>query len=188
MRYRVERVVGAQVAFELAVDTATNLVLESLAYDEGGNLLMAVRYESFDDAPDLSGAIWHGSTNQEKAYDWRQPLAPQLGVNVPMPRLLPAGYKLRAASTVSDSVDRWLKLTYLDGVEPLFFMVALPPSSSGSFATQVDPMEAVSGDEVFSFRMGAAGAVQGTVGGERYMAVGKVTEDELLDLIESALP
>ena len=48
--------------------------------------------------------------------------------------------------------------------------------------------ETVQVSAVTVFRMGTAQAAQGTFNGYDFIAVGKVSEEELLDMIESALP
>src|SRR5262249_10574178 len=52
-RYRVERVVGTTVRFELSIERATQLVLASQEFDSNGRLVAAMNYEAVDLQPDL---------------------------------------------------------------------------------------------------------------------------------------
>ena len=192
-RYRIERKFDAQRSYEVAVDVETRLVLAVEELDPRGTVLSSVVYESFETQPDHSQAIWFRPAQREGELDWRDDLGAQLDRPVHRPKLLPAGFQLRGAATVSDRQTDWLKLTYTDGVETLFFLTELPGSTGGAGAdVQLARTSGKNGpaanDEVVLFELGAARAAQGTIGGRRYLAVGKVDEDALLDLIESALP
>lgn len=192
-RFRVERTRGAAVAFELSVDVEADLVLASQEYDGGGQLVASMTYETFELAPDTSGAIWHQPANDERPLDLAGNIGEQVGSQALSPRLLPLGYELLEAATVDDGEGRrWLKLTYTDGVEPLFFFQALAePAPAGKSARMDgraigDPTASTSA--VVVFQLGAATVVQGHVQGFDLIALGKVPQVELLDLIESALP
>ena len=55
-------------------------------------------------------------------------------------------------------------------------------------AQAIDVRSAIAPGTVSVFQMGAARAAQGTMGDYRFIAVGKVEDEALLDMIESALP
>lgn len=191
-RYRIERAVGEAVVFELSVDVATQLVLASDEYDAQGQRMASMVYESFALDPDPNSVVWHVPSNNEIALDASREVREQLDVPVAQPRLLPAGYGLLEAATVNaDASTRWLKLTYSDGVEPLFFFQELKQPARGRAASVGSgPMgrlpDSTSG--VVVYQVGAATAIQGHVDGFELMVVGKTKQVELLDLIESALP
>jgi hypothetical protein len=198
-RYRVERAVdgGTPALYEVSVDLQTGIVLAFRQLDGAGGVIASLEYESLELEPELSGIAWHQAGNEETVLDWRAQLDPQVGSPVLEPRLLPAGYALRAAATVVDGQGRrWLKLTYLDGIEPLFLLQALPGSGPGAVpqgqSAGVDwtagSAAAPETSRVTVYRLGAAMAAQGTLAGHELIAIGKVREAELLDLLESALP
>jgi hypothetical protein len=198
-RYRVERAVdgGAPALYEVSVDLQTGIVLAFRQLDGAGGVIASLEYETLELEPELSGIAWHQPGNEETVLDWRAELGPQVGAAVLEPRLLPAGYALRAAATVVDGQSRrWLKLTYLDGIEPLFLLQALPGSGPGAVQQgQSSGVDWAAGSatgpatsRVTVYRVGAATAAQGTLAGHELIAVGKVREAELLDLLESALP
>ena len=198
-KFRVQRQDDKGSTYEVLID-AQGLVLAYRELDGDGNLISRLVYETFDTTATqqaFDAIAWHTPTREQELLDWTQPLEPQIpGVDdtrILQPRLLPAGYRLREAAILTDSQDRcWLKLTYLDGVEPLFFMVDLPASGTqghaGPGGSLPDPVGPSTADRVIVAEIGRATAVQGRLRGRDVMAVGKVSEDELLDLLESSLP
>ena len=193
-RFHVERREGPAKSFELAVDVQTGLVLASVEYGEGGAEVARMTYEQFGPTPPPGSVVWHQPANEEQPLAQAHGLSEQLGETVLEPRLLPEGYGLAEAATVGDGAGRrWLKLTYEDGVEPLFFFQELERVESlAVLGTEwdepapIDPHPAES--RVVVHHVGAATAIQGSVNGFRVITIGKVGEAELLDLIESALP
>jgi hypothetical protein len=190
-RFRLERLVGEAVAFELAIDGETDLVLASDEFDAEGQQVASMVYESFALAPQTGSTVWHTPANDEVALDPRLPVQAQLDVHVLEPHLLPPGQGLLEIATVGDPAERWLKLTYSDGIEPLFFLQRLQEPTRGR-AAQADAgrMDRVpdSTSGVAVFQVGAATAIQGQVDGFELIVVGKAPQAELLDMIESALP
>lgn len=188
---RVVRKKGERVVFELAVDRETRLVLANRRLDAQGNLVSSMEYETFQRAPDTAATVWHEPANDE------QPLAPkdlgaQLGQRVLEPRLLPEGYVLQEASTVADGEGtRWLKLVYVDGIDPLFFFQKLEqPDGPGAVARPGDDLgaPAVEASQVTVYQIEHVTVAQGLVEGFSLIAMGAVPEGSLLDLIESSLP
>lgn len=188
---RVERKKGERIVFELAVDSDTRLVLASRRFDGQGNLQASMRYESFMLAPDTAGVAWHQAANDEQPLAL-QDLGPQLEQRVLEPRLLPDGFVLDEAATVSDGTTRWLKLTYTDGIEPLFFFQKLEqPDAPGAVGrrpgTSFDAPPAET-SQVTVYQVENVSVAQGRVNGFDLIAMGAVSEAGLLDLIESSLP
>jgi hypothetical protein len=186
--HRVERTEGEPVVFELSVDAETGLVLASQELDARGQLVAAMTYESVRFDPDLDAVVWHVRANEEVVLGPGVDGAPEQGTEDGVrlqPRLLPRGYgPLETATVVDGNGARWLKRTYSDGVEPLFFFQALGGSAGGARQARVP----VSASTVTVFEVGAAKAIQGEVDGFELMVIGKAPQSELLDLIESALP
>jgi len=184
-RYRIERIDGKATVYELSVDVENGMVLASDEFDASGGLRASMTYESLLFAPELSGIAWHQPA-KEIQLDPRQ----ELEVARPRklePKLLPEGYGLGEAATVEEGGRSWLKRTYTDGVEPLFFLQALDPAP----AVSLDPESAsreLTASQVYVYRIGSATVIQGKVDGADVIAIGKATEAELLDLLASALP
>jgi hypothetical protein len=193
--YRVDRLDGAATTFELSIDAGTGLVLASQERDAGGELVAAMTYESLDLHPDSTGTVWHVPSNEERVVDpLRSDLFGEIGAEPLRPRLLPPGYGPLETATVGDGQGRrWFKLTYSDGIEPLFFFQALEDGLSGSVQGATPHSGARLGhspspSSVSVFQVGAATAIQGTVDGRQLIVIGKAPKAELLDLIESSLP
>jgi hypothetical protein len=193
-RFRVERTDPSGVAYEVSIDAqdgpTRGMVLAYREFDSRGNPVCALEYESLELAPDLAGAVWHQSSNDERALDHQRDLAEQVEADVLVPRLAPRGYELRGAATIEDGDgQRWLRLTYLDGIEPLFFLQALTAAPTGLAGADWEAAALAPEPGTISVhQMGRASVLQGTLQGHRLIVVGKVGEAELLDLIESALP
>ena len=191
-RYRATRQIGSVLSYELSVDAATGLILSFEERDAQGQILKRVRSDTFEVNPDLSGAVWHSPRNQETVLSKPSNLSGQLGQAVAQPRLLPAGFVLHEAATVVDGEGTsWLKLTYVDGVKPLFFLYRLEPDVQAITTTTGRPLQSGTAPdlpELRFFRVGSVLMGETEIDGKDYQAVGEVSEDELADLIESALP
>lgn len=184
--YRVERKQGAGT-YEIAVDDQTGLVLRYRQLDGEGRELSSMVYETYDAAPDLTRFRPYTAVAPPYELDETWDLAVQIRQEVHTPRLLPEGYALRRAVTLQDGVGQnWLRLTYTDGVESLFYLSQISnPFRAAGAPTPLGP-DTLAPSEVMVFRMGAALAAQGAFQGREFVAVGKVPEPELLDMIESA--
>lgn len=170
-------------AYELAVDDETGLVLRYRELDAAGNVVETMEYERFSSEPDPD-TVYHRSLVEERRLAWTGEIQRELERDGALrPRLAPRGYELREASTLADQDGgRWLKLEYTDGVECAFFLCALPD------AAQAQASSRTGADEAVVFRMGTATVVQANLRGRELVAIGKVDERALLDLLESALP
>ncbi len=172
--------------FELAVDAATGIVLRAEEFDDAGLSLASVEYTDYQEQPDLSNVLFHQQRNQETSYDPKQRLGPQLGFKPRRPKTLPPGYELVEVATVADpdSGREWLKLTFGDGVRSLFFLQPMPSllSIPSGLARSGE------GDKIVLMRWGPVRVAQARIERYEFIAVGRATEEELVDLIESALP
>jgi hypothetical protein len=194
--YRVVRTSGAPRAFALGVDGQTGLILSVHEYGAEGELAASMVYESLDSQPDLSTVAWHQNSNQEVVFGSAEALEAELGFSPLEPRLLPQGYAPLELARVADGRGgSWIKRTYSDGLEPLFFFQGITPSQSGNpVGKKLGQHDLLSGSPpntdsaVVVFDLGSALALQGEVEGFDLMAIGRVSEPELLDLVESSLP
>jgi hypothetical protein len=181
-RYLVERQSGGAGRYELVLDEELGLILSSSRFDAQGRLVLHVEYESLEEQFDLQTAVWTQSLIDDVALDPTGDLRDQVGAPVPIPLRIPAGFELREASTASFEGRDWLRLVYHDGVEPVFFLGTWTEPDGGA-QTQGAP-----GSQLVSGRLGAVNIVQAVCNGDVFVGVGALTEDELADLVESALP
>jgi len=185
-----ERTTGATV-FAVAVDPATGLVLRSTELDEHGRIVSSVEYEALGLDVDLSGVRFHAPANAEQEVELSRlaEVETTLGYAPLLPDAVPEGYALHEASTVVDGGGRgWLKLTFLDGIRPLFFLQArADPRASVAPGARPGAGAGVPG-RVVSYDLGSMHALQGRWADVEFIAVGKTAVEELHALVESALP
>lgn len=194
-RYRIERTVGDPASYELSVDE-TGLVLASSQFDSAGETIASMAYESFQLDANQQAVVWHEPSNSEEALDLRSDIEAQIRAESLRPRLLPPGYGPLEASTFRNGTfggdalgsdeERWLKLVYSDGIEPMFFMQRLSEPSSLADLPVAASDEASSA--VVAYQVGCAAVIQGRVEGHELVVIGKASKAQLLDLIESSLP
>jgi len=179
-----------QPSFQVALDVETGLVLRSIETDGYGVEVQRMEFETFDPAPDLSGVAWFQPAIPEIALDLSGDLDAQVGFQVLSPSLLPDGYQPWKAATITEPGGReWVKQTYTDGVEPLFFFHSdavqpvVPAGPSGSTAGTSAPL----GDNLYVYAIGPVTVIEGHLRGHEVIALGKTDSDSMLDLLESAI-
>ncbi len=186
--YLIERNEPGSSSYTVGFDDETGLVLRYEERDISGVLTASMEFESFDADPDLSGAVWSQPTASPVSFDVSANLSSQTGFDVLEPAVLPTtGYFLWKAHTLLDYENKtWMRLTYTDGVEPLFFFHTEKPVSLNPDVLL--PGDGKTTDEVWVYSIGAVQVVQGRVRGRDMLALGRVSGDELLDVVESAIP
>lgn len=187
---RIERVDGAGSIYTVALDAVTGLILRSEERGADGAELGRMEFETYDGEPDLGGVVWFVPDHQEEALDSAHNLDEQLDFEAFEPGLTPAGYKLwKAATLVDDEGDQWLKQTFTDGVEPLFFFHRA--EASGGAAT--GPMSATAVgtgkpmDELWVYPIGRLTAIEGVLRQRDVIVLGKLDSESLLDLLEFSI-
>ena len=172
-------------SFTLRVDDATGLVLVAEERGADGRLESRVSYETVSFAPAFTDVVFHRSAIREEG------LAAELAtdearIQLHRPRLLPAGYELQEVTLLTEEDGkRWAKLTYTDGVDPLFLLQAQPALGEAPASGAVHHPE---GDRVLVNARGSVLTLQARIADFEWTLVGKLAEREALDLIESALP
>ena len=187
------------LSFDVAMDVETGLVLSYDEYDGSGQLYTSMVYETFDPAPSLAGVTLHQPDNQEQTLDLEASAQSQVGFQPYIPKL-PQGSGLffLDASRVTDLHGNvWVKLTYTDGVETVFFLDggprmakvgAIGEKSTGSLASATSPSGPSVPDKVLVFHEGPLTVAWGKVMDHDLIAVGKLGRADLMGLLESALP
>lgn len=175
-----------QRSYRIAVDTPTGIVLRSREYALDGTLVYSMEFESLTMNPILAGQDLIAHKFQHTALDPDAPAASTrqtLGFTLMRPSLLPQGYQLREAMRLDPAhpslvdEDPWARIVYSDGVERVFFMHQ-PYQPDGHFNRP---------DRLRHLTVGEWTIVEGQVGSQRIACLGKVSADELLLLVQSAL-
>lgn len=177
--------------FRVAVDEETGHVLAYQEYDSQGRVVAAMTYETYSSEP--AQVAWFVPQTTTTSLDPTGDLTASLGFEPVLPTLVPQGYEpIGLERVIEPSGLRWLKVTYTDGLQPLFYLFTDPaghaptqpglPSGPGP-----DPDGEPDQDDVFVNHQGVVTTLHGFVRGNRYVIVGKVGEPELLDMLNSAV-
>lgn len=179
--YMVQRSVGHAVRYSIAVDRETGLVLRARHETAAGELLGLVEYESLELAPDLSAVAWHAPVTLEEPLA-RDPdaAARQLGFRPRLPRNDGGVFRLLEAQAITAPApdggeQRWAKHTLTDGVEVLFFLHGGNDPAAREDVVRVAPP------------VGPWNTAEGSLRGELFTCLGRVSVDDLLDVIASTL-
>ncbi|MBM3989753.1 MAG: hypothetical protein FJ298_01970 [Planctomycetes bacterium] len=175
---------GAAFTYNLAVDRETGLVMRCEQFATDGRVMGKVEFESFElnpqFAPDFS---WDESSNQEQPLpESRTSRFAAVGFRPRQPEGDGGRFQLLESTIVrSPQPDgageiTWVKSTLTDGIEVVFVLHGgSDPSLVSEDVMRVAPS------------VGPWNHVEGTLDGERFMALGRASADELLDLIASTL-
>ena len=191
---------GSGTIYRAALDAATGLALRCAERDDQGQLLGLMEFESYDAEPDLSAFAWFVPSPPEVALV-PGGLNQQVEFPVLEPSLLPDGYRPWKAATLADNEGHlWLKQTFTDGIEPLFFLhrdapppVVVPLSPGGSIASGTGAPSAGAGaagvpsDELWVYPIGRLTAIEGVLREREVIVLGKPGSEELLDFLEFAV-
>ena len=170
----------------LAVEPASGLVLAWRESTQEGELVCDVAYESIQWSFDVGSVPWHQSQNNESALPTTGSLETWVGFEDRAPRTLPAGYQLLERTSILHPQGKglWVKNTYSDGVEALFFLHGGPIENGNGIRSGVPEIEA----DLVEVALAAPWTVAtGNLRGERVMALGKVPEPDLLRMLSSAV-
>lgn len=193
---QVRRIQGESISYDLWIDIQSGMILRYVATNAGGELLASMEYLEYDAAPDLTGVQFHNPSTQETVFepslDLAVELPPILGFDPFLPERVPEGYTLAEAARVVGPFGRnWLKLTYHDGVETLFFLHGGSLDDEVAHAANYSNQPfgaATSGDQVLVYPSGPITVAQGTLRSNQLIAIGKLDAEELIDMIGSSLP
>jgi hypothetical protein len=182
---------------EHAMDAALGL---SEACIHVGDRVGLVEFQRFTLAPDLSNVALHGDRSAPKTLDLEAGTKAALGFEVLRPKILPDGYRLERAESISPEAqsgagagsgaglgdgERWARLAYGDGVEEIFFLQGLSPEAAQA---STSPAEAHVGTRfVRVFHVGPWTVLQGQFDRTRAIVMGKVGEASLLRMLKSAI-
>lgn len=187
---------GVGAHYEIWVDSPSGLVLAAERYDASGVLRYSKSYETLSMTPDLSRAVWFRGVHNEQSLDLTESLASQVGLPVLMPTLLPTGFDLEQAYLLTEQANHWVKLVYTNGIEPIFLLqLPAPPSKpeSGPRSGKLDYTGSAQerpdlDDRLHVLELDGVTGVHTKQPEGTFEAVGIVDEQELVDMVISALP
>ena len=199
VRLEVQHQEDPDGAYHLVVDTESGLVLRSEERDASGALVSLLEFETLDLAPDLSSTLLHVPATAETVVPSEAGLRAALPFVPVRPKVVPEGFELLEMATVEDLTEgeEWARLTYGDGVEQLFFLhTAHGPAEElapgGQAGTGPGPGGGTAGaggrpEHTVRFaRVGPWTLLFGEIDGQSYVVLGKLDEDQLLLMVESA--
>lgn len=188
--------------YRVAVDPLTGVVMRAEEHvGPGGEVVASIGFETFEEGPQpdgLDAVPLFASSIEREELDLSISVRPQVGFDVLRPTLVPDGYRLESADTMRGEDGRkWVRLVYGDGVEQVFFLhspvpvrhmldsgdatpAAHEPTPQGSAPADGD-------DRVTVAAVGPWSVIEGSVRGQSIIALGKVVEAELLQMVQSAL-
>ncbi len=181
--FLVQRTTGHSVRYWIAVDRETALVLRTRHETAAGVLLGVVEFETLNLAPNFATVAWHQPVTHEVplSSDPSQALA-QLGFEPRLPHGDSAEFVLQSATVVtapdpSGGAPRvWAKHALTDGAEIVFLL------HGGA-----DPAPGPDDVVVVAPPVGPWNTAEGSLHGELFTAMGRVSVDTLLDLLASTL-
>lgn len=188
-RIEVARRVSPERKYVLDVDTTTGMVLSSREEMLDGTLLTLVVYESIDYTPDFTGVIWNSPVNNEQDLVQGSPEALlDLGFNPPAPKVLPDGWQQIGLAKLVDFTNGrvWARLTYSDGVEQIFFIVAKGDGPSHQLKNPPPGTPPSHPDRVRKMAIGTWTLLEADLAQGQAMVLGRAPDGVLEDTIQSA--
>jgi hypothetical protein len=177
-------------SYRIAVDPRTGLVLRSEEF-AGERLVSSVCFEEFAEGLPAAETGYYSGLFERSGVDPSRPGRPQVGFPILRPTLVPEGYRLETADSLEDRGRTWVRLVYGDGVEQVFFLHSPEPRPSRPSEVERDPLATVSAerraDRVTVAHVGPWTVLDGSVNGQGIVAMGKVSEEELLQMVQSAV-
>ncbi len=161
------------------IDPETALVMRADEMDKDGTLLSRVAFLSFTLTPDLAAAPLHGDRSPGVPFDLQSDTTAILGFQLLRPTILPAGYRIERAESLTAGSNTWARLAFGDGVEELFFLQTMGQIGHAEF--DVGPRS------VQVFRVGPWTVLQGQFHDTRAIVVGKTDLQGLLRMLKSAV-
>ena len=169
------------ISWRLAVDFQSGLVLREERRDAWGKPLMRVEVTELDTNPDLSTEVLDGGPSAWTPVD----TATLAGTPLYVPTDLPLGFQLIETATQTDGLGRvWLRRLYSDGLRELFFLHELVAPAAGVLRVNHANQHR---DVVNSFAVGGVQILDGELQGVRVIALGMLSEYQLLQWMSSAL-
>lgn len=178
-RLRVRSLKPQSNYFELDVPAQTGLILRSVEFTPQGVEVGRVETLEYSATPDLTGLTMHQDIPSQD-LDLSNTTA-QLGYQLRAPTYIPAGFELSHAERLDVAGEVWARLAFHNGAEQAFLLHRKLPGGP----SMAEPVEK---HNLRVFRLGAWTLLQATVNQHRFIAAGRLAEEQLRLMIESALP
>ena len=186
----VQRQGRPERTYRVAIDGDNGLILRVEERDRSGALVSLLEYETLDLSPSLAGRRLFDAGAIARTTLTAGDLGSALSFTPKTPKLLPAGYELLESAAVGEQHlgSEWAQLTYSDGVDELFFLHAGQGAGARTPQAKGSPVGGgPEGQTIVSYlAVGPWTVVYGEVGGDDFVAAGKLAPEALRDLVESA--
>ncbi|MFT7668544.1 MAG: hypothetical protein ACI8X5_001237 [Planctomycetota bacterium] len=189
-RFEIKRIDGTGDRFSISIDPATSLVLYEERRTQAGVLIGKTWYETFELSPDLSNIQLTGGPSEWIEFDPSQ--APSVFTKaLRVPSAPPSGYELRSSgyfASAGPSGLAWAQFIYGDGNEEVFFLCedGSHPGGSSNGQTSAGGASGQNSNLVRLYELGQLTLIEGLVNGRFVVAIGRVHEQELLLMLQSA--
>ena len=186
-RFDVLREDGTGLRYEVAVDPETSLVLEERAFD-GLELVHHNWFSTLHLDPDLGSVPLNDGSSMWNVVD-EPTLQGMLNEDLLIPSAPPTGYEpeqLAFALNVGGTGTTWVRSIYGDGLQQVFFLSEDTAASIGNGGYQASA-GGHEGDSVRVFSFGRWSIVEGHVRARKVLAFGRVDQEELLLMLQSAV-
>jgi len=186
--FQIQRRDGSGDVHRVAIDPVTALVFSEETTRPNGEVLHRMRYQTFQLDPELSDVQLNDGVSAWAPTE-QGDLASVLQTEPLLPSAPPSGYELQSMgyqATAGLASQPWVQLTYGDGVDTAFFLfedTVVAPVGNGGPQHQFGDV----GDVVRVYSFGSWTMIEGRVHGRNVLAVGKVQEQELLLMLQSAV-
>lgn len=186
--FDIQRRDGTGDLHRVAIDPVTALVLSEVTTRPNGEVLHQMRYQTFALDADLSDLELNSGVSAWTTTD-QSGLGAALQNELLLPTAPPSSYELQSfAYRATAGLDNkpWAQLTYGDGVDTAFFLFE---DSAVNTVGNAGPQHQVGAfdDVVRAYTFGTWTMIEGEVRGRKVLAVGKVQEQELLLMLQSAV-
>jgi hypothetical protein len=189
VRMLVTKRVAPDRRYVIDVDTTNGLVLRSREELLDGTLITLVTYESIDYTPDLSGVAWSAPINGElDLVPGTAEALSHLGFVPRTPKVLPAGWEEIGFAKIVDPTTGqvWARLTYSDGVELIYFVVAKGDGPGHQLKNPPPGTPPSHADRVRKLAVGAWTLLEADLSHGRALVLGRAPDGTLEGLIQSA--
>lgn len=173
--------------YEADIDPETGFVLGWREFDDTGQPIVESEYESFDYGAVVTNLNLRGPTFSAQPLDLAGDLSQQAGFDVHYPDVLPDGFEVISGeimdvptsfaqgASVVIRPGKWVRFVATDGIETITFV-----------HNDLQAPTAMVTSEIKMSRVGAWEVGYGEIHGTTFAIAGRVTEDQLQQILESA--
>lgn len=175
--------------YVIDVDATNGLVLRSREELLDGTLVTLMAYESIDYTPDFGNVSWNVPLNGEvDLVPGSADALTSLGFQPRTPKVLPAGWEQTGLAKIVDPTNAqvWARVTYSDGVEQIFFVVAKGQGPKHQPKNPPPGTPPSKPDRVRKLAVGAWTLLEADLAVGRALVLGRAPDGVLEGLVQSA--